>query len=318
MSHTFAVGIDLGGTNTDLGLVRNDGEIVACRNFATSDFSDGTAYVGELCRNISALLSENVCETIDGIGIGAPNGNFFTGSVENASNVSFLNGVPLKGILEETFGVPVAVSNDANAAAFGEMVYGGAAGLQDFMTITFGTGVGSGIVVNGRLVLGKTGSAGELGHVILFPEGRRCNCGRRGCLEEYASARGICKTFRELRNEMPDYCGRLYGIPDSELTSKLIADAAQQGDPLAIATYGKTGYYIGLALANFVTFSSPQAIFLMGGPTKAGEVFLNPILKSFDEHLLSLYRGTVEIKLSQLPSNDVAILGAAALVKMPA
>lgn len=318
MSHTFAVGVDLGGTNTDLGLVRNDGEIVACRNFATSDFSDGTAYVGELCRNISALLSENVCETIDGIGIGAPNGNFFTGSVGNAANVPFLNGIPLKSLLEEKFGVPVAVSNDANAAAFGEMVYGGAAGLQDFMTVTFGTGVGSGIVVNGRLVLGKTGAAGELGHAILVPEGRQCNCGRKGCLEEYASARGICKTFSELRREMPDYCGRLYGFPDGELTSKLIADAAQQGDPLAIATYGKTGYYIGLALANFVTFSSPQAIFLMGGPTKAGEVFLNPILKSFDEHLLSLYRGTVEIKLSQLPSNDVAILGAAALVKMPA
>lgn len=317
MSHTFAVGVDLGGTNTDLGLVRNDGEIVACRNFATSDFSDGTAYVGELCRNISALLSENVCETIDGIGIGAPNGNFFTGSVGNAANVPFLNGIPLKSLLEEKFGVPVAVSNDANAAAFGEMVYGGAAGLQDFMTVTFGTGVGSGIVVNGRLVLGKTGAAGELGHAILVPEGRQCNCGRKGCLEEYASARGICKTFSELRREMPDYCGRLYGFPDGELTSKLIADAAQQGDPLAIATYGKTGYYIGLALANFVTFSSPQAIFLMGGPTKAGEVFLNPILKSFDEHLLSLYRGTVEVKLSQLPSNDVAILGAAALVKMP-
>ncbi len=316
MDRTFAVGVDIGGTNTDLGLVRDDGTIVARRNFSTCDFPAGDLYVGELRKNIDALVSDNSVKT-EGIGIGAPNGNFFTGSVENASNVSFLNGVPLKGILEETFGVPVAVSNDANAAAFGEMVYGGAAGLQDFMTITFGTGVGSGIVVNGRLVLGKTGSAGELGHMVLVPEGRRCNCGRKGCLEEYASARGICKTFSELRSESAGYCGRLYGIPDSELTSKLIADAAQQGDPLAIETYCKTGYYTGLALANFVTFSSPQAIFLMGGPTKAGDVFLKPILKSFDEHLLSLYRGTVEVKLSQLPSNDVAILGAAALVKMP-
>lgn len=216
--------------------------------------------------------------------------------------------------------VPVVLSNDANAAAFGELVYGGAKGMQHFIMFTLGTGVGSGIVVDGKLVHGSTGGAGELGHNILIPEGRQCSCGRKGCLETYTSARGIVQTFCELRKEMGSKETKTGWIAptveDKDITSKMIGDAANAGDPVALATYERTGYLLGLAMANAVTFSAPEAIFLMGGPTKVGEPLMKPLRESFKKHLLNIYEGSCDVRMSELNANEVAILGAAALVKM--
>ena len=316
MSHTFAIGIDIGGTNTDLGLVRSDGECIARLNFRTTDCTTADTFVERLCAAIGELLEKSGSPTLLGIGIGAPNGNSLTGCIEEASNLPQLSNLPLKQILEERLHLPVAVGNDANAAALGEMVYGGAKDLQDFVTITLGTGVGSGIVINRRLLLGVHGNAGEIGHSILVPDGRLCSCGRRGCVEEYASARSICKTFAELRQAKGSYNGMLDGFADNQLSPKLIAEAAQQGDALSIETFERTGYYLGLACANMVSHLAPQKIFLMGGPTQAGSLLMNPTRKSFDDNLLSIYKGQVEIELTHLRSNDAAILGAAALINL--
>ena len=316
MSHTFAIGIDIGGTNTDLGLVRSDGECIARLNFPTADCTTADTFVKRLCAAIGELLEKSGSPTLLGIGIGAPNGNSLTGCIEEASNLPQLSNLPLKQILEERLHLPVSVGNDANAAALGEMVYGGAKDLQDFVTITLGTGVGSGIVINRRLLLGVHGNAGEIGHSILVPDGRLCSCGRRGCVEEYASARGICKTFAELRQAKGSYNGMLDGFADNQLSPKLIAEAAQQGDALSIETFERTGYYLGLACANVVSHLAPQKIFLMGGPTQAGSLLMNPTRKSFDDNLLSIYKGQVEIELTHLRSNDAAILGAAALINL--
>lgn len=316
MSHTFAIGIDIGGTNTDLGLVRSDGECIARLNFSTNDCTSADTFVDKLCSTTGILLKDSDSSVLQGIGIGAPNGNSLTGCIEEASNLPQLSNLPLKQILEQRLHLPVAVGNDANAAALGEMVYGGAKDLQDFVTITLGTGVGSGIVIGRRLLLGVHGNAGEIGHSILVPDGRLCSCGRRGCVEEYASARGICKTFAELRQAKGNYNGMLDGFADNQLSPKLIAEAAQQGDALSIETFERTGYYLGLACANVVSHLAPQKIFLMGGPTQAGSLLMNPTRKSFDDNLLSIYKGQVEIELTHLRSNDAAILGAAALINL--
>ncbi|MBP5242014.1 MAG: ROK family protein [Bacteroidales bacterium] len=316
MSQTFAIGIDIGGTNTDLGLVRSDGECLTRLNFPTTDCTTADTFVERLCAAIGELLEKSGSPTLLGIGIGAPNGNSLTGCIEEASNLPQLSNLPLKQILEERLHLPVAVGNDANAAALGEMVYGGAKDLQDFVTITLGTGVGSGIVINRRLLLGVHGNAGEIGHSILVPDGRLCSCGRCGCVEEYASARGICKTFAELRQAKGSYNGMLDGFADNQLSPKLIAEAAQQGDALSIETFERTGYYLGLACANVVSHLAPQKIFLMGGPTQAGSLLMNPTRKSFDDNLLSIYKGQVKIELTHLRSNDAAILGAAALINL--
>ena len=316
MSQTFAIGIDIGGTNTDLGLVRSDGECLTRLNFPTTDCTTADTFVERLCAAIGELLEKSGSPTLLGIGIGAPNGNSLTGCIEEASNLPQLSNLPLKQILEERLHLPVAVGNDANAAALGEMVYGGAKDLQDFVTITLGTGVGSGIVINRRLLLGVHGNAGEIGHSILVPDGRLCSCGRRGCVEEYASARGICKTFAELRQAKGSYNGMLDGFADNQLSPELIAEAAQQGDALSIETFERTGYYLGLACANVVSHLAPQKIFLMGGPTQAGSLLMNPTRKSFDDNLLSIYKGQVKIELTHLRSNDAAILGAAALINL--
>lgn len=316
MSQTFAIGIDIGGTNTDLGLVRSDGECIARLNFPTTDCTTADTFVKRLCAAIGELLEKSSSPTLLGIGIGAPNGNSLTGCIEEASNLPQLSNLPLKQILEERLHMPVAVGNDANAAALGEMVYGSAKDLQDFVTITLGTGVGSGIIINRRLLLGVHGNAGEIGHSILVPDGRLCSCGRRGCVEEYASARGICKTFAELRQAKGSYNGMLDGFADNQLSPKLIAEAAQQGDALSIETFERTGYYLGLACANVVSHLAPQKIFLMGGPTQAGSLLMNPTRKSFDDNLLSIYKSQVEIELTHLRSNDAAILGAAALINL--
>ena len=313
--NTYSIGIDIGGTNTDIGLVRDDGRCMAKKNLPTNKYYDASVYVSDICDKIKDLIGENEVTAIDGIGIAAPAGNFYTGCIENATNLNFKGVIDLAAMFHDHLDVPVVVSNDANAAAYGELVYGGAKGMKHFVMFTLGTGVGSGIVVDGKLVHGKTGGAGELGHAILIPEGRPCGCGRKGCLETYTSATGIRRTALEMMEAIPDYDGALRKVDPKELTSKMVGDAAKYGDPLAIKVFEKTGYWLGIALANAVAFSGPEAIFLMGGPVKAGEVLLKPTRESFKKHLCFVYDGSVDIRVSELPDNDAAILGAAALTK---
>ena len=313
--NTYSIGIDIGGTNTDIGLVRDDGRCMAKKNLPTNKYYDASVYVSDICDKIKDLMGENEVTAIDGIGIAAPAGNFYTGCIENATNLNFKGVIDLAALFHDHLDVPVVVSNDANAAAYGELVYGGAKGMKHFVMFTLGTGVGSGIVVDGKLVHGKTGGAGELGHAILIPEGRPCGCGRKGCLETYTSATGIRRTALEMMEANPDYDGALRKVDPKELTSKTVGDAAKYGDPLAIKVFEKTGYWLGIALANAVAFSGPEAIFLMGGPVKAGEVLLKPTRESFKKHLCFVYDGSVDIRVSELPDNDAAILGAAALTK---
>ncbi|MBP5327011.1 MAG: ROK family protein [Bacteroidales bacterium] len=320
MKHTYSIGIDIGGTNTDMGLVRDDGTIIARSNIPTNAYTVFEPYIHDIMEHISTMMKNNDVQQLEGIGIGAPNGNFYTGCVDNAPNLTIKGVLDFGKEIHKYMDTTVVLSNDANAAAFGEMVYGGAKGMKHFIMFTLGTGVGSGIVVDGKLVHGSTGAAGELGHNILFPEGRMCSCGRKGCLEAYTSARGIVQTFCELRKENgPRECKQGWipdNVPDSDVSSKMIGDAANAGDPIAIATYEKTGYWLGLAIANSVTFSAPEAIFLMGGPTKVGEPLLKPLRESFEKHLLNIFQGSCSIRMSELKANEVAILGAAALIKM--
>jgi glucokinase len=289
-----------------MGLVRDDGIIIARSNMPTNAYIDLQPYIRDMMACIEKMMKDMEVSEIEGIGIGAPNGNFYTGCVDNAPNL------PIKGVLNfekeihQYMNVPVVLSNDANAAAYGEMVYGGAKGLRHFIMFTLGTGVGSGIVIDGKLIHGSTGAAGELGHSILIPNGRKCSCGRYGCLETYTSARGIVQTYFELK-----------GTPiSSDIDSKAIGDLANQGDPIALKTWEVVADQLGMAMANSVNFSAPEAIFLMGGPTKVGEPLLKPLQKAFDKYLLNIFAGSCTIRMSQLKANEVAILGAAALIKM--
>jgi glucokinase len=312
---TYSIGIDIGGTNTDIGLVSSDGRCVARKNLPTAKYYDADLYVADICKKINEMMAEQHVDAIDGIGIAAPLGNYYTGCIENATNLNFKGVTDLNALVHKYMDVPVTVSNDANAAAYGELVYGGAKGMKNFITFTLGTGVGSGIVIDGKLLHGKTGNAGELGHVIMIPGGRKCGCGRKGCLETYVSATGIRRTAIEMLEQHPDYDGPLSKIPKEELTSKHVGDAANAGDPLAIKIFDLIGEGLGVAMANAVAFSSPEAIFLMGGPVKAGEVLMRPVRESFKKHLCFVYENSVEIRVSELSGNDVAILGAAALTK---
>lgn len=308
----YSIGVDMGGTNTDLGLVTENGNIVQRRNLPTNAYTEFEPYIKDMMHVVDEMLEaqraiDGEAVHLDGIGVGAPNGNFYTGCVDNAPNLT------MKGVLD--FGreihkyrdVTVVLSNDANAAAYGEYVYGGARGMKHFIMFTLGTGVGSGIVIDGKLVHGSTGAAGELGHAILYQHGRKCTCGREGCLETYTSARGIVQTYCELK-----------GIPVSpDVTSKMIGELAHQGDPVALKTWATVGDQLGLAMANAVTFSAPEAIFLMGGPAQVGEPLLKPLREAFDRYLLNIFQGSCSIRMSELRANEVAILGAAALIKMP-
>jgi glucokinase len=312
---TYSIGIDIGGTNTDIGLVSSEGRCVARKNLPTAKYYDADLYVADICKKIREMMAEQHVDAIDGIGIAAPMGNYYTGCIDNATNLNFRGITDLNALVHKYMDVPVTVSNDANAAAYGELVYGGAKGMKNFITFTLGTGVGSGIVIDGKLLHGKTGNAGELGHVIMIPGGRLCGCGRKGCLETYVSATGIRRTALEMLEQHPDYDGPLSKIPKEELTSKDVGDAANAGDPLAIKIFELTGEGLGVALANAVAFSSPEAVFLMGGPVRAGEVLMRPIRESFKKHLCFVYDNSVEVRVSELPGNEAAILGAAALTK---
>ena len=313
--NTYSIGIDIGGTNTDIGLVRDDGHVVAKKNLPTNKYFEPNVFVSDIYGRIKLLMQENGVNAIEGIGIAAPVGNYYSGCIENASNLNFKGVVNLKALFKAYTDVPVVVSNDANAAAFGELVYGGARGMKNFVMFTLGTGVGSGVVIDGKLVLGKTGGAGELGHVIMLPGGRKCSCGRKGCLETYTSATGIRLTALEMMEQDPDYDGPMSKIPKEKLTSKDVGDAANAGDPLALKIFALTGEGLGVAMANAVAFCGPEAIFVMGGPVKAGDVLMKPLRESFYKHLCFIFKDSVDIHVSKLPDNNAAILGAAALVK---
>ena len=304
----------MGGTNTAFGIVDARGTVIASSSIKTGKHSKIEDYIDELYTEISRIIVANDAEgKINGIGIGAPNANYFTGVIEDGVNLPWPTPIPLADLITEKFGIPCLITNDANAAAIGEMTYGAARGLKDFIMITLGTGVGSGIVVNGQMVYGHDGFAGELGHVIMKRNnGRVCGCGRTGCLEAYCSATGVARTareFLEIRDE--DSLLREYDIEN--ITSKDVYDCAVKGDKLALDIFNYTGTILGEALADFVTFSSPEAFVIFGGLTKSGDYIMNPIREAFDKNIMKVFKGKVKILISELKESDAAVLGASAL-----
>ena len=304
----------MGGTNTAFGIVDARGTVIASSSIKTGKHSKIEDYIDELYTEINRIIVANDAEgKINGIGIGAPNGNYFTGMIEDVINLPWPTPIPLADLITKKFGIPCLITNDANAAAIGEMTYGAARGLKDFIMITLGTGVGSGIVVNGQMVYGHDGSAGELGHVIMKRNnGRMCGCGRAGCLEAYCSATGVARTareFLEIRDE--DSLLREYDIEN--ITSKDVYDCAVKGDKLALDIFNYTGTILGEALADFVTFSSPEAFVIFGGLTKSGDYIMNPIREAFDKNIMKVFKGKVKILISELKESDAAVLGASAL-----
>ncbi|MCB0804330.1 MAG: ROK family protein [Bacteroidales bacterium] len=315
MKNQAAIGIDIGGTNTVLGLVDRYGKILVARSMPTKTSEDYTVYMDSLCNAIADLIAAGYTETeITGIGIGAPNGNYYNGTIEFAPNLKFNGIVPVVDYIKARFSYPIVVlTNDANAAAIGEMVYGGARNMKDFIMITLGTGVGSGIVVAGEMVYGHDGFAGEIGHTIVDPHGRHCGCGRQGCLETYTSAPGIKRTvFELLANRTEDSVLRNESF--NCLSAKKIDEAARSGDKIAIEAFEITGEILGLKLADAVAHTSPEAIFLFGGLAQAGDLIFDPVKKHFENQVLNIYKNKVKILPSELPPGDAAILGASALV----
>ncbi|MBQ7941656.1 MAG: ROK family protein [Muribaculaceae bacterium] len=314
MTKPYVIGIDMGGTNTAFGIVDARGNVIASSSIKTRKHSKIEDYIDELHAEITRLIDANDAnDKIQGIGIGAPNANYFTGIIEDGVNLPWATPIPLADLVTEKFGIPTIITNDANAAAIGEMTYGAARGLKDFIMITLGTGVGSGIVINGQMVYGHDGFAGELGHVIMKrSNGRMCGCGRTGCLEAYCSATGVARTareFLEIRNEP----STLRNLPVDEITSKDVYDAAISGDKIAKDIFEYTGEILGQALADFVSFSSPEAFVLFGGLTKAGDLILKPVKEALDKNILGCYKGKVKLLVSELKESDAAILGASAL-----
>ena len=314
----YVIGLDLGGTNSVFGIVDSRGEIKATTAIKTGGFESAEAYV-DACINALQPIIEQVggIETIKAMGIGAPNANYYKGTIEFAPNLPWAhNGiVPLAQMFSDRLGgIPVAMTNDANAAALGEMVYGVARGMKNFIVITLGTGVGSGIVVNGQLLYGSDGFAGELGHVTMVrgEEGRLCGCGRKGCLEAYCSATGVARTARELlaKTTRPSL---LRDIKPEDITSLEVSIAAGKGDELANEIYEFTGKMLGEACADFAAFSSPEAFIFFGGMVKAGELIMKPIRESYEKHVMPIFRGKAQFLVSGLDGASAAVLGASAV-----
>lgn len=309
--------VDIGGTNTVIGIVDRNGKILSKDSVRTTDFPDPRDLVKAVAGKVLELIANgngrmNEKMELKGIGIGAPNGNYFKGTIEFAPNLKWKGIVPLADYFSDALRVKAVLTNDANAAAYGEMYFGGAVGMKDFIFITLGTGLGSGIVANGKMIYGHDGFAGELGHVIVMQHGRQCGCGRKGCLEQYCSATGIVKTYLEiLRSSDPEAFEK---TDRNKLDAKYIYEKALGGDENAFYAFNYTGEMLGLALANSVAFSSPQAIFLFGGLAQAGELLFNPTILSFEKNLLNIYRDKIKILPSALPEHDAPVLGAASLI----
>ena len=314
MTKSYVVGIDIGGTNTVFGIVDARGMVVASSSIKTQKHSNIEDYINELYTETMRLVDANdATDKIHGIGIGAPNANYFTGIIEDGVNLPWPTPIPLAELVSNKFGIPTRITNDANAAAIGEMTYGVARGLKDFIMITLGTGVGSGIVINGQMVYGHDGFAGELGHVVMKRNnGRMCGCGRTGCLEAYCSATGVARTAREFLDIRTEP-SKLRDLQVEEITSKDVYDAAIAGDKIAKDIFEYTGDILGQALADFATFSSPEAFVLFGGLTKAGDLIMKPVQEALDKNILGCYKGKVKLLVSELKESDAAILGASAL-----
>ena len=309
----IVAGVDIGGTNSVFGLVSREGKILAEGDLVTTDYRRIEDFISAMVSGIKKLLSQHGDYKLAGIGIGAPNANYYKGTIELAPNLSWKGIIPLVSLIRQQIDVPVVMTNDANAAAMGEMIFGGAKGMKDFIVLTLGTGLGSGIVINGQLVYGHTGFAGELGHTIIVQGGRDCGCGRHGCYETYASASGLVKTFLYLLSEMREDSS-LRKIPPSELTSKKIAEAAAENDPVALEAMDYTAERIAFGIINAICFSSPEAVFLFGGLANAGDLLVVPVRKYVDMNILPIFRGTVKVLLSGVPQNNAAVLGSGALI----
>jgi glucokinase len=311
----YVIGLDMGGTNSVFGVVDARGTIKAQTVIKTRGYKNVEEYVAKAVEALQpAIEVVGGIENIKGMGIGAPNANYYTGTIDNAANLEWKGIVPIAKLFSEALGIPVRVTNDANAAAMGEMTYGAARGMKNFIMITLGTGVGSGIVCDGRVVYGSDGFAGELGHVIVdrSPEARPCGCGRKGCLETYTSATGVARTARlVLANSTLD--SKLREINPDDITSYDVFVAAEAGDKLALEIFEETGRRLGEACADFAAFSSPEAFIFFGGLTKAGDYLMNPIRKAYDENVLFVYKDKAKLLVSTLNGSEAAVLGASAL-----
>lgn len=313
----YVIGLDLGGTNSVFGIVDSRGDIKATTAIKTQGYEKVGDYVNA-CVDALQVIIEQVggIDTIKSMGIGAPNANYYTGTIEFAPNLAWAHDgiVPLASMFSEKLGVPVALTNDANAAALGEMTYGAARGMKNFIEITLGTGVGSGIVINGQLVYGCDGFAGELGHVTMVrgENGRLCGCGRKGCLEAYCSATGVARTAREMleKTKRPSL---LRELDADKITSLDVSIVAGKGDEMAKEIYDFTGHMLGEACADFAAFSSPEAFIFFGGMTKAGDLLMKPLKEAYDAHVLKIFKGKAKFLLSSLDGSSAAVLGASAV-----
>ena len=310
----ITVGIDIGGTSTKFGIVNLDGQVLY-QNGTDTQFPKFEDYISNLSEAIRKGLNtlDQECQIL-GIGVGAPNANYFKGTIEEAPNLPWKGVVPLAEKLNEQFSIPVAVTNDANAAAIGEMVYGGAKGMKDFIVITLGTGLGSGFVTNGEMILGNDGFAGELGHVSLkLNGGRKCKCGKRGCLETYVSATGLKRTvYKLLADHHVDSELRKYSFED--LNTKIVAEHAERGDELAKEAFEYTGKVLGAKLADAVNHTNPEAIFIMGGLAQAGDLIFKPTMKHLEKNLMPIYKNRVKVLPSKLDNQTAPIVGASSLI----
>lgn len=314
MEKPYVIGMDMGGTNTVFGVVDARGNVISKSAIKTNTHDDVTLYINDLHVELMKLIeTAGGIDKIKGIGVGAPNGNYYTGNIEFAPNLPWKGVIPFANMMADKFGIPAALTNDANAAAVGEMTYGAARGMKNFIMITLGTGVGSGIVIDGKVVYGHDGFAGELGHVnVMRNNGRLCGCGRSGCLEAYASATGVARSAREIL-ETSTKTSVLRNIPSNDITSKDVFDAAMEGDEVAKEIFQFTGKILGEAFSDFVAFSAPEAIVLFGGLAKAGDLILNPIIENMEKNILAIWKGKVKVLFSELKEADAAVLGASAL-----
>jgi len=308
------LGVDIGGTNTKFGLVDRAGRSIAETSIPTNGHEPAENLIARLHDGFTRMLAPYTStHVLRGIGMGAPNANFFRGTVENPPNLNWKGVIPVADMVRKHYDLPVALTNDANAAALGEMLYGAAKGMKNFIVITLGTGLGSGIVSAGELLYGSDGFAGEIGHTMVDPDGRECGCGQRGHLETYASATGLCRTVGEIlamrRDDSP-----LRAIAPRDLTSRMVADAANAGDPIACEVFEVTGHILGMKLADSVAHLSPEAIILFGGLAAAGPLIFEPTARSLEEHLLPIFKNKVRLLPSGLREGDTAVLGAAALI----
>lgn len=311
---SLVIGLDLGGTNSVFGVVDSKGEIIATTSIKTQAYPSVDQYIMESVKAIKQIAEQvGGMEKIRAMGIGAPCGNYYKGTIEHAANLVWAKGiVPLANMFVNELGIPVVVTNDAKAAAMGEMKYGVAVGMNNFVELTLGTGVGSGIVANGQLIYGFDGFAGELGHMIVEPDGRPCGCGRKGCLETYCSATGVVRTAIAMLEESSEATS-LRDIATDKLTSYEVYKAAMAGDTMAQEVFKQTGRRIGIACANIATFLSPEAFIFFGGLAQAGELLLRPIEEAYNENVLSLYKGKARFLMSGLDGTKAAILGASAI-----